>query len=60
VTSDHGPDPGAMDGRAIAQKLNELSHDPTVSEAMIWIWVGIASARLLEYQRRLEDAGLLP
>jgi hypothetical protein len=55
------PDPGAMDGRAIAEKLYALSHEPNAPLApQFWLWIGVACARMLEYQRALEKLGQLP
>jgi hypothetical protein len=57
--SEAGQDPGQMDGRTIANAiLRVVNREP--SEAELLIWIGIAVARLLEYQRALEALGALP
>lgn len=56
-------DPGEMDGRAIVEHLGRHVHrmdGGAQNAANVAVWAGIACARLLEYQKRLEDAGLLP
>ena len=53
-------DPGAMDGREIAERLGKLAHDPGHDRMRMTFWCGVAVARLLEYQGKLEKHGLLP
>lgn len=47
---------GTMDGREIAEQLARVAHSDEQSFAELSLWAGIAIARLLEYQRRLESA----
>ncbi len=55
-------DPGEMNGREITERLAghiRRSDGGPQSAANIALWAGVAIARLLEYQRKLEAAGLL-
>lgn len=55
-----GEDPGHMDGEAIAKQILGLCHSEDVTVGLLSLWTGIALARLLEYQRKLEALGELP
>jgi hypothetical protein len=53
------PDPVTLDGREIAQKIWELVNSEAPNE-LVMIWLGIACARLFDYQKKLEALGELP
>lgn len=56
---ERGDDPDAMDGRMVAARLAHHVKDPARNWDYVSFWSGVAITRLLDYQRRLEEAGLL-